>query len=224
MKISILLGIREVVYEMTDGDKVRKEPIPNGKLAKKGLSVERIEFLSKFVDLLLNTDFINERTKTYLLDKDGSYKTIAEKISEKTGKHIGASTLQSTVWLDKNRIEGYFTSKFLLDIIEYTNTDVSVYMVTLQELLEKYGNASLISKNIIIKLPTSEAEYKEFNDNEFNEFIDMITPYIKSQADYVRDGITPSLIGYCKYILNCLDDNLSNVDKKRKELLLALLS
>jgi hypothetical protein len=226
MRVSILTGIKEVIYEMTDKQAslvVRKEPIPNGNLAKKELSSERIEFLRLFVNLLLNTTFITEKTKLYVSEKHSSYVSLAEKLQKEQGLEINPSTLQSTVWLDKNKIERYFTSKVLLDVIEYTNTDISRYIATAKELINKYGQSSLLTKNIIIKLPDCEVQNTKVSDAEFNDFISTISPYIKSQAQYVSENTSTSLVGYCKYILNSTDGNLDEQDSQRRKLLLSLL-
>lgn len=227
MKISILSGIKEVISEMTDTNNdaiiVRQEPIPNGLLAQKKLSEERIKFLYLFVSLLLKTSFINQRTKLYLQDKNGSYKTVAEKLKYK-GIDVKPSTLQSIVWLDKNKIEKYFTDKVLLDVIEYTNTDITEYMKTVQELNIKYGQASLLEKNVIIELPKSTIKKSEFDDDSFNECMQSLIPYIRSQANYASETMKADFIGYLKYLLNSDDTELNGKDLSRKCILVSLLS
>ena len=230
MRVSILTGIKEVINEMTDrgnGDKgitIRQAPITNGTLARKQLPQERIEFLRLFVHLLIKTDFLNERTRVYLIDRYGSYKTAADRIERESGVKVNPSTLQSTVWLDKNKIERYFSSKVLLDVIEYTNTDVAEYSRIARSLIDKYGQSNLLAKNVIIELPECEPMESKFTDGEFNEFMQMLAPYIRSQANFVRSTIQPEFIGYLKYILNESNEELSKNDLQRKNTILALLS
>lgn len=228
MKISILSGIKEVISEMTDSSNgtisVRQEPIPNGLLAQKGLSEERVKFLNKFINLLLKTSFINQRTKTYLLEKNGSYKTVADKLKLQQGIDVKASTLQSIVWMDKNKIERYFTPNVLLDVIEYTNTDISEYVKTVQELNDKYGQASLLEKNVIIELPKSTIKKSEFDDDSFNECMQSLIPYIRSQANYASETMKADFIGYLKYLLNSDGTELNGKDLSRKGILVSLLS
>ena len=90
------------------------------------------------------------------------------------------------------------------------------------ELMNKFGKSNTLQKNIIIKLPESTATYIETSDSDFQEFISIITPYIKSQANYISNSISPNIISYCKYLLDGAG-SLSGKDIERKEILLSLL-
>lgn len=224
MRRSILSGIKGVVSEMVDGNgKVRSSPIPNGVLAKKMLSEDRIKFLSLFVELLLNTDFTKENTKAYLLAKSSSYAQVADKLSAERGVAVNQYSLQSTVWLDKNRIEKHFTNKILLDVIEYTNTDISKHTATLMELMQEYGKSNLLGKNLIIELPEVLPLNAEVSDEELNEFFSYILPYTTTQAKFVSESLSTKVVSYCKYLLNGIESEMTDEEIERKNKIIALL-
>lgn len=216
-------GHKDLMAEFVgNNNKILNKPL--GKLIRRDIGSERVDFLRQYIDLLLNSRMLTKETKIYLLDRYITYDGVAEKLGEETGTQINSSTTKAKIWQDKNKIIRAFGERMLVDILEYDNIDFEDYKERLLDAQHKYGNSKLL-RNVCLALPETPYQTTSISEKDFNDFIDIISPYTRRQMDIVvNDLLDPNLqaLSYIRYILS--SGLLKSIDEKRKERIIELLS
>ncbi|HAN10556.1 MAG TPA: hypothetical protein DCP90_08115 [Clostridiales bacterium] len=188
--------------------------------AKQNISSRRLRLLRLFLDVVLNGKFTREAFKLYVSDRWITIRGVCEKL-QKQGKGWGKSAIQTIIWRDKERLEQVFGEKILVDILEYTDTNLDNYEKRLVEAMVKYSNNSgLLCGSIVLKFPEPEMA-TELTDEDFTDFLQTIKPYLKLHMKYITENLDEKAVGYCKYII--ASNVLSGVDLERKKYLMMLL-
>ncbi|MBU3101909.1 MULTISPECIES: hypothetical protein [Clostridium] len=219
MKGNILAQLKEIIYAFVDSegrilDKPKPYTINTIKLNKR-----RNDFIRQFIDLLLNTKFITNESKIYLLNKNYTMRNVHEEI-QKLGSRIAYRTVTAKLYYDSTKIASVFTSKMLTEILFYDKANMDMYEEALADVLNKYSNKKILHENIGLKLPKTKLN-NSLSDDEFNDFLQIIKPYLKSQINFIYDNINKRSIGYAEYLLS--STLLSDIQKEQKNLLLECL-
>jgi len=191
---------------------------PKYKNIKTWIQGDRIEFLRQLVDLLLNSKWLKEETKIYIKDRYITKEGVYEKLKY-AGKDVNLNTIRSNIHNDMKRIASAFGERFLVNVTEYMNFDITSYKQILADLRAKKSNVKILN-NIALKLPPGDST-TSISQEEFDEFMSIIKPYTKRQMEFISNEISNSVVGYIKYILT--STLLNDVDKQRKEQLMMLL-
>lgn len=213
--------LKELVDCYYDGSNILKEPV--GRIGKKELPEEINSVLRQLVDLLLNTKMLCEESKLYITDVHITYDGIAKKLSEKYDRDCNSNTVQTKVWSDKGKIIRFFGENMLVELIEYRDTkNMDRYNESLKLANKKYSNARILS-NIALKLPeTEEIEITEIKSDDFEDFIETVSPYSKRHMEFISSLISKEAVAYCRYILTATD--ITDTDIENKNRLLNLLA
>lgn len=220
--------LKEIVSDFMDTEgKILDSP--KGKIIKKELSDERIEFLKQFIDLLLNTDFVGEEYKVYISDRFITLKGVYERLKyEALNKgedesRVNFNNVKGKIWYDKNKITSIFSERVLIDIVEYDGS-IEVYIEQLNSLKIKYNQVNLLN-NLVLDIDTTlntNIQIKnDISDEEFKEFINIIAPYSIKHVKYISDNLPKDTLEYVKKILST--SIINGKDLERKEILLTLL-
>lgn len=212
MSTSILKQLKPVVCDFLDKDgNILYEP--SGRYIRINIKPDRIEFLRQFIDLLLNTKYISKETKMYISNRYMTISNVYEELKV-SNKDINLNTVKAKIFYDKNKIAALFGDDMLAKVIEYKDTDMGEYWEKIYKALEKYGSTGVFD-GIALKMPPSNLE-KEITDEEFNEFIECIKPYLLTHMQEKSKGINRKVVGYIKYIMS--SSVLSKEDIERKEI------
>jgi hypothetical protein len=216
----LLLSTRDILKDMVDPDGNLYE-MPVGSLEKRNLDKRRIEFLKKYVSLLLETKIISKTTKLYLFGT-GSLRMIIQNYNRTLSEHeqINLNTAQSKVNYDKKKLESIFPDDMLSKVVFYRDTDIGQYEKQLALAFSKYATKNNLMENLALKLPSNLLN-DILSDQEFDEIFSYIAPYCKSQMKYIQENLPAEEVGY----INCLmsTQSLQGVDKERFERLQMIL-
>lgn len=212
-KSNIIQQLREVAYCLIVDSNI--QAMPTGSIARMDLNDRKIKFLRDMLDFILNTDkFITKETRYYITHKYITKKGIAEQFN------VNIKTVSTRIWRDKSKIAHIFGDHVIEDTIYYKNSDISRYEKALEVAISKYSNIDNLLNNIDLKLP--EPVYTTQKPQEFDDFMDFMPGYLKSQKRCHEEAITPEVVGYIKWLLTTKKE-LSPDDLKLKEWLMVLL-
>lgn len=211
--------LKQLINDFVVDGEILEQPL--GRTIKKELSKERVEFIRLFIDLLLNTNYISDETKIYLSDRYITLEGVKLKLEER-GMESNINTIKSKVWYDKNKIIADFGGDLLLNVIGYSDTDITSYMIKLGDLLIKYNNVNLL-KNISLDLRIEDTELNtQLDERDFQEFLTIIAPYSKKHRTFLSENIPKNMVGYAMYLLS--NNLLKGDDLERKKMLLEILN
>lgn len=220
-KESFLVYLREIIGDMVDvNGNMRVTPI--GATGKKNLSNNKIKLLSDIISLLRNTSIINKETRMYISNKYITIRGVNETLNEditNTQDRINNNTTLSKIQYDKNRLSKIFGESMFVDILS-KDMDISIYERIIAEQYVKYAGKSDIKKNLLINIP-SDCMSSEIEEDAFEEFIGVISPYIKSQITFIENNLDISSCGYFNYLLSM--PSLTGINKERSDRIKTLL-
>lgn len=214
-KQSILRQLRDVCHSFVDEyGNFRVQAI--GVVDKLNINDERQELLKDIVYLLRNTDIVNIETKMYLFNRTTN-REINEKLIEDTGVEIPFNTTQAKIQYGKTKLESLLgdSVKRLL----YQTFDIRDIPKLVFDLNNKY-NTNKLRDNILLEL-NKNVYADELTDEDFDDFLMTISPYIKTQVEFITNNIDEKKIGYFNYIVT--SNRLKDIDKKRLDILRKLL-
>lgn len=220
-KTSILEGFKMVIADMLDSNgNFRVTPI--GTTGRLNLSNNRIKLLIDVIKLLRDTDIISDETRIYIFNKYITIKGVNEIINDRMGgkEEVKFNNTLSKIQYDKNKLERLLGKDFFGSVLS-SNRDISLYEKIVYELYIKYSKTDKIRENLILNIP-KDCMSTELSDEEFNEFIQIISPYLKSQIKFIEENLSRKACGYFNYLLSV--PTLEGKDKERAEILRALLS
>ncbi|MBU3072841.1 hypothetical protein [Clostridium estertheticum] len=216
MKVSIL-NLKDLIFAFVDEEgHILNKPKPYSIKANK-LNKKRMDFIKQFIDLLLNTKFISNESKIYLLNKNYTMRNVHEEI-QKLGSKIAYRTVTAKIYYDATKVASYFTNN-ISDILFYDKVNMDIYEEALSEALNKYSNKKILHQNIGLKLPKTKLN-RSLSDQEFEDFMQIIQPYLKSQMDYIFENISKDSVGYAEFILSSSNEILTYNQNQQKKLLL----
>lgn len=203
----------------TNGN-IRVTPIDS--LGKLGLSNNRLKLLSDIVKLVRDTNLITKETKMYIKEKYISIRGVNEALNlaiDKEEDKIKGTTTQSKIQYDKNKLERLFGVSMFSDILT-RDCDITKYEKIVAELYVKYSGNDGARKNLMLSIP-KDCMQSVINEEDFEEFIKIISPYIKGQIQFIEDNLDINCCGYFNYLLNM--PNLTGVDRQRAKRLNTIL-
>ncbi len=191
---------------------------PLGRTIKKKLPEQRLKFIKEFITFILTSKFVSKETKYYISDRYITLEGVADYFNS-IGDTTNKEAVNSNIWYNKNKITAAFDDRIILVLTEYIDTDISSYILKLHDLQNKFSDYSLL-KNISLELPDSGI-VDSTSEDDFNDFIESIQPYTKKHMKNVSELISPSSVGYAKYLLT--SQQLTEDDKRRKERLMLFI-
>lgn len=219
---SFMKQLKVVVSDLYEyGVGMREEP--KGRTARKELPKDIMNFLVRFVDLVMNTTMLSEETKMYISDEYITYAGVCGRLEDITSKQYNAHTVQTKIWYDKRKIVKFFGEAMFTNLIELVEIDkLPEYNRALDDAYENYGQTKLWA-NLALHLPetTVEEEDARVSDDDFMDFIALVGPYNRKHIAFVEKSIDKYTVGYCKRLLKT--NELSEQEKGHKEMLLQLL-
>ena len=221
-KAGTFTQLKDVIYEMVDANgNMRAFPI--GKLGKQMLSSDRIALIQLMIKLILDTDFIKPYTKMYLRQRGISVNRLHEDLvnaNEINPEELNAKALSVRVYRDQEKFEKVIGSDFILDVC-YGVGDISVYSARVAK-----AYASLVDNNlresIALEIPKGVFQMR-CDRAEFEEFVGVIIPYLKTHMESISNGLNANAVGYFNYLISCPDECLDDVAKMDKNYLVKLL-
>lgn len=220
-KSGFLNYLKEIIHDMVDSNgNIR--PIPVGVTGRRNLPDNRIKLLSDLIRLLRDTDIISDETKIYINNKyitmRGVNEEINNKMKGKEKRHL--KTTISRIQYDQLKLEKIFGSDFFVNVLVKGN-DISIYEKIIAEQYMKYSKKEDLRKNLIINIPKN-CMNTELSDEEFEEFVSVIAPYVKRHVKFIESNLSEEWCGYFNYLMYM--PNLKGKDKERFERLKTLLS
>ena len=178
---------------------------PKGFLYKRKLDQERIEFLRCFYRLILNPKVLSENTRIFIRSGEGSIKQVVHQynmsiMNNTTKKPIKASTMNSSLVYDvSKKLLVWFNKDMLDNIVLGREIDIDQYYLKLHHVERLILCKQSMLDNILLDL--SRSEYREeLSDQNFDELIMTIAPYIKSHVQFIEQNILNSYVGYLNFL------------------------
>ncbi|MEM4385676.1 MAG: hypothetical protein QXD03_03920 [Candidatus Anstonellales archaeon] len=216
---TFLQELKEVIYCLVD-DNGKFRVMPIGSLGKMKLDKERIDLLIKLIKFIQDTDFLCRETKMYIFNKYITLKGVNEQLNYELGKNkIKLKNTISKIQYDKTKLEKRFGTEFFMDVLS-RNKNINKYNTIINQLYAEYGDREW-KKKLVIDIPIGEVG-ESVSDEEFDEFIGMIKPYIVSQVEYIKGELNKNVCGYIYYLMSKQGD-LTGIDKERYNRLKLLL-
>lgn len=200
-----MMRLIRLCYESLYDDEGKERDEPNGFLYKRKLDQERIEFLRCFYRLILNPKVLSENTRIFIRSGEGSIKQVVHQynlsiMNESTKKPIKASTMNSSLVYDVNRkLLVWFDKDMLDNIVLGRQVDINRYYAKLYRVEQLIICKQSMLDNILLDL--SRSEYREeLSDQDFDELIMIIAPFIKSHVRFIEQNILNSYVGYLNFL------------------------
>lgn len=202
--------IREVIYAFWDKEKGELRERPILLFLGRNISAERKLLLQRITLLFMTTEFICDAgAREYLASKGETYNEVADRMN------LNSDTIRKRVFYycsvsDKKcgKVVEKFGDMFLTEILNYPNHDISKIEIAVNNELIKYLGLTDLQKNIEVDIPHKRG-CSYIDDNEFEDFINIIKPYITKIKEQNRGKITDRQAGYFWYLINnqyCLKD------------------
>ena len=215
---SILRDIKELNWSLIDKNGNFRS-VPIGILGKRNISKDRLEMLKSIVRLVKDTNIVCKETKLYVSDRDIKIRGVNEEMNMGSSASIPYNTTSAKIGYDRMKLSKYLGESIVRDIIykcDDYNT-LSGYMLKITNAYRKYcGDNIKIRDEIGLDLDRNII-CSELSEEEFNKFIRVILPYLKSHMEEVSKSINKESIGYFNYLVS--SPVLEGIDKERLEIL-----
>jgi hypothetical protein len=196
----ILEMTREVFHSYMDlNDNFYDKPV--GLLGSRNLAKEKVDFLKRYIELIMHTRIVSETTKNYIRGY-GSVLSVIRSYNRTVsdGKEKNVKTAQSNVNYDVVKLHKYFPDDMLLRIISYSTTDMDYYYKQLNLAVMDYAKKNKLLDNLIIRLPRVELQ-DALDEQEFLDFVETITPYFKKSIKAAEESLSGKAVGYFLYLM-----------------------
>lgn len=213
---------RELVYCYVKDSEGNLYDRPIGSIGKRNLDKKRNDFLKKYIALILTTKIVSNTTKIYI---GSSLPSVASVIANHNHavselEKINVKTAQSHLYYDEKKLEKYFPKDMLLMVIANSSCNLDDYERRLNLTIADYSKKNKLLGNLALKIPKVAVE-ESLKEDEFNELLSIIKPYIKSHMQYIENNLDNKSCGYLLYLMSA--PCLQGEDKERYELLKQLL-
>lgn len=204
---NILLTLRKVCGSFVDEHgNMRVKPI--GFIENMKVEMDRQELLKDIVILLKDTDIINRETKMYIFNNT-TKREINEVLSEEVGETVSFNTTQSKIQYGKTKLEKLFGDS--IKRLLYKTYDIDDIPRLIYDISSQYSDIDLRNK-LVLDLD-SNVYNTELSENDFEDFILTIAPYVKTQVEYISKNIESEKVGYFNYLIT--SKRLTDEDKQR---------
>ena len=204
---NILLTLRKVCGSFVDEHgNMRVRPI--GFIENMKVEMDRQELLKDIVILLKDTDIINRETKMYIFNNT-TKREINEVLSEEVGETVSFNTTQSKIQYGKTKLEKLFGDS--IKRLLYKTYDIDDIPRLIYDISSQYSDIDLRNK-LVLDLD-SNVYNTELSENDFEDFILTIAPYVKTQVEYISKNIESEKVGYFNYLIT--SKRLTDEDKQR---------
>lgn len=176
---------------------------------------DRQELLLNTLYLLLNTGYMCSSTREYLRDRRETFETLASKYNKMApaGKDISVGGMRKRIWRDKEKFVTDFGESFVSNLLYKDDLDVEQYLAKTLKLIAYETQGGLLG-NIELDLSNKQGILNEdITDEEFEEFISVVRPYIKAEKQRVQEGLNVNTLAYIEYITN--HQSIADIDKDR---------
>lgn len=205
--------LKQLISDMVDQNgNLRVQPI--GLTAKRNLSNSKIKLLSDLIVLLRDTNIVSKESKYYINNKYITIAGVNELVNQenKDKEEIKFNNTLSKISYDRNKLEKLFGANFFIEILT-KDTDIEQYEVIIAEQFIRYSNGkNKLKEKIAINIPNN-CMYSEITDEEFENFVDMIKPYIRSQMEFIEENMSKEACGYFNYISNMPTLNSKDLER-----------
>lgn len=209
MAVELLKSLKELFNAFLDKGEILEFPKPRT-IKTVYLDERRLNFLRNFVDLIISTNFCCKETRLYLanyyITKAGVHKQLQQE-----GSKNKLNTTIAKIFYDSKKITSEFGNTMLVEILHYSNIDIDRYELILADVLNRYSNKKLLQENVRLNLPKVKLS-NSLEESEFDEFLQIIAPYIKSQMKFISKEISKQQVGYAQYLLSS-----TILDEKQQE-------
>ena len=214
---------KKIIYEMRDNNgNFRTMPI--GTMAKQHLSSDRIRLIQLTIRLLLDTDWLKPSTRMYLSEEGISAAKIYKRMVDDPNIDTDGLTEKALIvriYRDQEKVD-----KMLgLDFVEKVCYGVGPIANYLERVAKAYSEISNndLRDNLALEIPENCIS-TVCDKDEFDEFVGIIIPYLKSHMASITNGLNTNAAGYFNYLLNCPTECLDSEARANKEYLVSLLT
>lgn len=195
---------------------------PSGDIGQRDLDKDREDFLRKYIDFIMNGKMVSDTTKIYIRSYKDSVADAFKSYNEyrEKGEQINLDTAQSKVNYDRKKLLKYFDDDMLEKVIYADECDIERYEKRLMKAIADYGKKNKILDNIMISLPKVSIQ-DELSEDEFSDFLKIISPYFKKHKQYIEEHLPKKSVGYLYYLL--YTPQLTKEHKERYQLLHEML-
>lgn len=217
---TILKMTREVYHNFYD-DEGNMQDKAIGSFKRLNLSEDRIGFLKRYIEFIMDSDFLSKTVKIYIKTYLTS-SSIAAVVSFYNNTHpeseqIKIKNAQSATDYASNNLIKIFDDDMLIKVLGYSNCNLEQYINQLNLVIAENIKNKSLTDSLIIKLPRVEIK-KLCTDEEFEQLIFIITPYFKKCIKNTLSKM-PESLGYLQFIMSTPVENLSIEDKERVQLI-----
>lgn len=160
-----------------------------------GLSADAKEILLDLYKLIMETTYIKQDTRSFLVNKYVTYRTRVYS----SGCAVNKNTSRSRIFYDTSKLKRALGEDFFDVIIKNRNTDLSRYKFKIQELLIKYKNKSLLD-GFAIKLPQCNQIITNISDDDVDKLSNFVQYGSKKAKEMFEKGMTEDFVGYLMYL------------------------
>lgn len=201
--------LKSIICAFYDADFQVLRESPSTVFLHRTFDDEQLEVLRKTAGFLMTTDFFNEQTRYYLSHYSATYKDVAKDLN------INFNTVKSNVWHCVSKLEKNISKASLRAFMGTGNKKAfNDFKRDINELIRKYDRKDDLAKNIIINIPKGDKIASRISDEQFEEFLITVKPYIKKFVDVAKASISEEMASYFWY-LHDYEGNLEDIDSER---------
>lgn len=199
---------------------------------------DRLRILKSVYDSVLNVSFLNEFARLYLVNSNMTFRDIGKMYNENlkiNEEFVKDGTCRSKIERCSNKVNEIFediefgkdkfdiitwlidSNTFRLDNDDNKKELREKFLGQLNEFIERYIDKPVIDKkDLVITLPRCE-KVREINQEEFEDFMNIIRPYSKREMKRLQDTIDiySKCIGYLNYIMSPKSE-LNDIDRENR--------
>jgi len=218
---SILSVTKDIYFSYMDYENNLYER-PIGIIAKRNLDKKRDSFIRSYISFIMNSKIISDTTKLYIRSSSNSVASAIKNYNQTASEDeaINIKTAQSKINYDINKLLKYFPDNMLSQVLAYNSCNLEDYEKRLNLAIADYTKKNKLLDNLALKIPRVPVE-ESLKEDEFNELLSIIKPYIRMHMQYIENNIDNKSCGYLLYLMSapCLEGE----NRKRYELLKQLL-
>ncbi|MVX63107.1 hypothetical protein GKZ28_05265 [Clostridium chromiireducens] len=196
---------------------------PIGIIAKRNLDKKRDSFIRNYISFIMNSKIISDTTKLYIRSSSSNSVAAAIKNYNQTASEdeaINIKTAQSKINYDINKLLKYFPDNMLSEVLVHSSCNLDDYIRRLNLAIADYSKKNKLLDNLDLKIARVAAQ-ESLEEDEFNELISIIKPYIKSHMRYIEENLDTKACGYLLYLMST--PQLDGENKERYNLVKQLL-
>ena len=203
---------------MYDNAGNRSEVISNPIL--RGLPDDKKLFFYDLIDFLREGTFFKYPiTMRYLFETQCTMNDLWDMVvleAEMKGvEPMKKNSLISQIQYDRVRLDKQIGHNCLTGLLQNKFVSIDPYRMLLRDLKNSTGAGAIdLNKGLILPIP-SATPVDTLDDESYQDFKNTIIPYIKSQAEFIMNSLSPEQKGYFRYLSLYGKTLTSEVDKER---------